>query len=296
MRKAVGLFLVLCSGFVEFLDWLGRIEIIEKHLPKWALFTMSAQFNLAIIFVGLVLIWKWKSGKEQNQEESSSPAFAKLRKWVDKKPMPSLAGMMICGAALGAILWFGLRSATPQATTQSNNKPTDTKPQEQTNDKKEESKKNEQPAKKKAKQKVEQSTQGNSPNIGSVTQGPGSALSVGQRGGVTAGTYIGSPPPQFSSLSKISENVSDGSLYETKFRVQVVTSQPITFHVKVTGQQIEDVRIDNERPPEQGGMSFQSTTQSSAGWLQNNYVNIESGAYFIIIRTHVPQKIQLAYW
>jgi hypothetical protein len=151
--------------------------------------------------------------------------------------------------------------------------------------------------KKKAKPKVAQNTQGNnSPNIGSVTQGSGSALSVGQQGGVTAGTYIGSPPPQFSALSKISENVSDGSLYETKFRVQVVTSQPITFHVKVTAQQIEDVRIDNERPPEQGGMSFQSTSQTGNGWMQNNYLNIESGAYFIIIRTHLPQEIQLAYW
>jgi hypothetical protein len=152
------------------------------------------------------------------------------------------------------------------------------------------------PRRDKPKANGEQITQGNnSPNIGSITQGPGSALSVGQQGGVTAGTYIGSPPPQFS-CSKISENVSDGSLYETRFRVQVVTSQPITFHVKVTAQQIEDVRIDDERPPERGGMSFQSTTQSGPGWMQNNYVNIESNAYFIIIRTHRPQKIQLTYW
>jgi hypothetical protein len=135
----------------------------------------------------------------------------------------------------------------------------------------------------------------NSQNIGSVSQGSGSAFSIGQQGGVTAGTYIGTPPPQFS-ISKVSENVKQGSSYETKFRVQVVASQPVTFHVRVTAQHIEDVTIDNERPPEQGGMAFQSTNQAGDGWLQNNYMNMESGSYFIIVYTHLPQEIQLACW
>src|SRR5712692_5161359 len=98
MRKAIGLVLVLGSSLVELLDWLGRIEVTEKHLPNWALFAMSARFNLAVILVGLLLIWKWKSDKEQNQEEPRGPAFAKLRKLVREKPMSSLLWMMGCGA------------------------------------------------------------------------------------------------------------------------------------------------------------------------------------------------------
>jgi hypothetical protein len=41
-----------------------------------------------------------------------------------------------------------------------------------------------------------------SPAIGSVTQGPGSALSVNQRGGITAGTIIGNPPCPWAILTQ----------------------------------------------------------------------------------------------
>jgi hypothetical protein len=131
--------------------------------------------------------------------------------------------------------------------------------------------------------------------IGSISQGTGSALSIGQQGGVTAGTYLGNPPPQFS-LQVVSANVKQDSSYETKFRIRLATSQAITMHVKVSAPSISDMKIDDERPPEQGGMSFMGTSKQGNGWLENDYWNIESGSYFIIVHTYGPENVKLECW
>lgn len=162
--------MVLGSSFVELLDWLGRIEIIEKHLPKWALFIMTAQFNLAVILVGLAFLWKWKAVKEQDPVEPHGPALVTWIKWVREKPMSSLIGMMICGALLGAILWLGLRIATSQATAQ-DSKTVDAKLQGQPSNQKDEGNKKDAPTPHKQNEKpktppqVTQESHGdNSPN------------------------------------------------------------------------------------------------------------------------------------
>ncbi len=131
---------------------------------------------------------------------------------------------------------------------------------------------------------------------GPITQGPNSALSFDQKGGVTAGTYLGNPPPQFA-MTVVYENVKQDSSYETKFKVVITTSQSITFHVKVSAQLINDMKIDNERPPQQGGMSFMGTSPKAGnGWMENDYWNIESGSYFVIVHTPTPQPVKLECW
>jgi hypothetical protein len=71
----------------------------------------------------------------------------------------------------------------------------------------------------------------NSPPIGSVTQGPGSAFSNNQQGGVTAGQYFGNPPAEITIIPVGDANrpgyYHQKGLFFSDFQVSVVTKSPI---------------------------------------------------------------------
>jgi hypothetical protein len=123
--------------------------------------------------------------------------------------------------------------------------------------------------------------------------GASCAMSNGQQGGVTAGTYIGNPPPRITVVS-VSRNTFQDDLYESKFKCQVITSQAIMLHVKARSANLVGViGVDNERPPSEGGMSFTSTSKGGLGYAEQDFSGIESAVYVITVKTSRPENVIL---
>ncbi len=113
--------------------------------------------------------------------------------------------------------------------------------------------------------------------------------------GINNGAMIqGDAPPQFT-VSPVTENVSQANgLYETQFKVQVTTARAIVLHVKASALNlVGNLKIDDERPPGQGGKSFTSSGTSGSGYTEEDYSNIESGGYFLTVQTSQPEKVRL---
>ena len=126
--------------------------------------------------------------------------------------------------------------------------------------------------------------------------GANCAISNNQQGGITAGQYIGDPPPQFI-LTTISENTPQNGLYETEFKLQVTTARAITLHLKATGASfVGELGIEKELPPGVGGQAFMSlNSRSGPKYIQENYQDIESGNYTLTVHTAQPDKVKLEY-
>jgi hypothetical protein len=100
-------------------------------------------------------------------------------------------------------------------------------------------------------------------------------------------------PPQIAT-TKLSENVPDNSLFKTDFRLVIVAKRAFLLHVKATAQNIVgSLKIDDVRPPEQGGKAFASVSTSGSGYVEEDYRDIESGSYIVTIHTSQPSVVSL---
>lgn len=124
-------------------------------------------------------------------------------------------------------------------------------------------------------------------------------MSNNQQGGITANqVIIGNQPPRFEQ-STVSENVKKAAnLYETTFKVRVITTQAILLHVKVGAPSIQEfIGIDDANGPWPHSMSSEGHgVNTEPGWKQMNFVNIEAGTYLITTQTSAPEKVALICW
>lgn len=139
--------------FTETLDWLGRIDLIRDHFPKFPELLERRLLRLVLVLVAIGLLVR--IALESGDRVTEVPSHA----------VPSLQSSSI---------------EQRQSTTAAQS-PTTTPPPKPAF------------ARKQNKQSASPSVRtggNNSPAIGSVTQGDRSAFSVNQRGGITAGTVI----------------------------------------------------------------------------------------------------------
>jgi hypothetical protein len=140
--------------------------------------------------------------------------------------------------------------------------------------------------------KIEQHGTGNGAVGGSITTGPCSNVQVGGSGN-QGSVNCTDVAPQIT-VTKLSEKVPDNGLFKTQFRLAIVTSRAFLLHVKaVAPHLVGTLRIDNERPPEQGGMAFSSVNTSGPGYTEEDYKDIESGNYIVTVQTALPDEVSL---
>jgi hypothetical protein len=76
---------------------------------------------------------------------------------------------------------------------------------------------------------------------GSITQGAGSALSIDQQGGVTAGTYIGDKPADCSVRDLLQNVATPDGRFKSTFAVNLVTSHAVSLRISVVGLYVVDI-------------------------------------------------------
>lgn len=141
----------------------------------------------------------------------------------------------------------------------------------------------------------EKPQQDNSVHIGNgatVSQASAGDCSPNMIGG--SNTVNCSEPAPRINISKLDVNVlNDKGRFVTRFRIDVETRRPVLLHVRAIGSLVEDIGIDDIRPPEQGGKAFWGSSISGPGWYEEDFKDIESGGYLILVRTTKAGNISL---
>jgi hypothetical protein len=120
---------------------------------------------------------------------------------------------------------------------------------------------------------------------GPITQGPSSALSINQQGGITAGTYVGSKPAQCSTTLK-SANVSDGKNFKSTFAVNIVSEHSVSIRFSATGQYVVGLTLDVSTMGLIGGGRLDTRTLSLD--------KISPGAYSIVVSSSQAEEVTLS--
>jgi hypothetical protein len=137
----------------------------------------------------------------------------------------------------------------------------------------------------------QQSEKGNV-QTGPITTGPCSNVFNGGSGNQGT-TNCSDVPPQIV-VTKQKENAPDNGVFTTEFRLDITASKAFSLHVKVSAPNlIGNLKIDDVRPPKQGGMAFQATSKYGVGFTEMNYSNIESGSYIVTVQTSKPNTVRL---
>jgi hypothetical protein len=69
------------------------------------------------------------------------------------------------------------------------------------------------------------------------------------------------------------------------------------LHLKaIASSLVGDLNIDNKRPAEEGGMSFNCKRSGGAGHIELDCSDIESATYIITMQTSQSEKVQLQYY
>jgi hypothetical protein len=163
----VGSAVLLVAYFIltETLDWIGRIEVICDHLPRSTALLGSRPFRTALLLVAVgLLIRVATEGRgaagvvTQSAPSASQPAPTQHSQPAAEQSSPATSPSTIAPSG-------GKRRKSPT------------------------------PPQGRAAPSVSAS-ENNSPAVGSITQGSGSALSINQQGGITAGTINNNYTPQ----------------------------------------------------------------------------------------------------
>jgi hypothetical protein len=97
-------------------------------------------------------------------------------------------------------------------------------------------------------------------------------------------------------VTKQKENLPDNGIFTTEFRLDITASKAFLLHVKASAPNLvpdSPLKIDDVRPPEQGGMSFSATSKYGVGFIEMDYSNIESGSYIVTVQTSKPNTVRL---
>jgi len=93
----------------------------------------------------------------------------------------------------------------------------------------------------------------------------------------------------------LDQNLPETSgLFTSRFQLDIQTVHPILLHVKATGNFIKEIGIDDIRPPGQGGKAFMGTTISGKGFYEEDFQNVETGSYYIYVRSNAAEEVTLA--
>jgi hypothetical protein len=124
--------------------------------------------------------------------------------------------------------------------------------------------------------------------------GSNNVVSVGQTGGVTAGTYINQVPQPKLELIDQRDNINPDGTHTTTFTVEVVSElTPSFLAIDISAQGILGTQI---MPPSQGGVAMMSLRNVRRS--QTNYhaeLTSPRGRYFVSVHTQGQTPVQLTY-
>ncbi len=125
-----------------------------------------------------------------------------------------------------------------------------------------------------------------------ITGSGTTVVSVGQTGGVTAGTYVNQAiMPEFHILSKSDSQNQDGST-TTAINTEVVAPvTPGNLHINIGASGLEDVQI--MPPPQNGVSSMEMRNVARSGTSFSADIPSPNGQYEITIRTDRKTPINL---
>lgn len=183
-----------------------------------------------------------------------------------------------------------------QVHAQQQDRPTESNPDKKNEDKKKDTATQKRDDKHKSPSRVTQESHGdNSPNTGSITQGPGSIAQVGGKGNQATVFNFGPPRPQFE-LTTLRENVKvKEDLYQTDFRLVVKTESTIQF--LFLRAEAQSVTNNIFMVPEGVGISstLKRNTRGGPGFISTNVEGVADGMYIISTFSTQPDKITLSY-
>jgi len=130
---------------------------------------------------------------------------------------------------------------------------------------------------------------------------PGSAFSVGQQGGITAGTYNAGPPPPTFTLETINKNSQEGpDSFRTEYQLDVTTTTPLSLYVRAQATDIgSKMRMQPCLQVLRLRNGFASGNMrdviSGAGFCEGHVSEVTSGRYQIVVFTTKAEDVQLTY-
>jgi hypothetical protein len=96
-------------------------------------------------------------------------------------------------------------------------------------------------------------------------------------------------------VTRQKDNVPSGDLFITVFRLDIIASKAFLLHVRAVSPDIAgaSISVDNVRPPGQGGIAIISTGTTGVGFVEEDFRDVESGAYTVTARTLKPIMVRL---
>jgi len=124
-----------------------------------------------------------------------------------------------------------------------------------------------------------------------VNQGPGSAYSVGQQGGVTAGTYVNqAPAPELKLLEQKQRKDGDAFVYE--LLVEVISPYPAaSLRMEARAQNLID---GLEMIPQHGGLGLFGHSGKREGMVFST-LQSPRGSIWVRVRTKEQEPIEVTY-
>lgn len=131
--------------------------------------------------------------------------------------------------------------------------------------------------------------------------GANCAMSNGQQGGVTAGTYIAGPLPPTITRKVLSENLRMAdALFKTDYQLDISTTVPFSLHVRAEAPDVgSTVRSEQclavYRQYDGNETSIMWDSATGLGFCEGHVHEATSGHYHVVVHTTKPETITLIY-